>query len=105
MRLTLAFATLALALLAPIVSRASNCEAIRQKIEARIQASGATAWTLVTVPADKPTPGKVVGQCDQGRQKIVYQPSASAPSRSEPPILTECKDGSVSMGGDCPAKR
>lgn len=101
MRLTLPFATLALALLAPAVSRASNCEAIRQRIEARIQASGATGWALVTVPADKPAPGKVVGQCDLGRQKIVYQPSASGPARSEPPILTECKDGSVTLGGDC----
>ncbi|MFT3955176.1 MAG: DUF1161 domain-containing protein [Piscinibacter sp.] len=90
--------------LAPAVGMASNCEAIQKQIEARIQASGATGWTLATVPADKPVAGKVVGQCDLGRQKIVYQASASAPARSQAPILTECKDGTVSLGGDCPKR-
>lgn len=86
---------------APTASLASNCEEIQKQIEARIRASGATGWTLSTVPVDKPAPGKVVGQCDRGRQKIVYQRAASSPARSEPPILTECKDGTVSLGGDC----
>lgn len=102
-RLAVLAATLAIA--SSAWSQAGNCEAIRKQIEARIQASGATGWTLATVPADKPVPGKVVGQCDLGRQKIVYQASASAPAGSPPPILTECKDGSVSLGGDCPARR
>lgn len=89
------------AALTPATVLASNCDTIQKQIEARIQASGATGWTLVTVPVDKPIAGKVVGQCDLGRQKIVYQSGASAPARSQPPILTECKDGTVSMGGDC----
>lgn len=87
--------------LMPAVSLASNCETIQKQIEARIHASGATGWTLVTAPIEKPMAGKVVGQCDLGRQKIVYQSAASAPARSQPPILTECKDGTVSLGGDC----
>lgn len=89
------------AALAPAVGLASNCETIQKQIEARIQASGATGWALVTAPIDKPVAGKVVGQCDLGRQKIVYQSAASAPARKQPPILTECKDGTVSLGGDC----
>lgn len=89
------------ATLTPAVGLASNCETIQKQIEARIQASGATGWTLVTAPIDKPVAGKVVGQCDRGRQKIVYQSAVSAPAPSQPPILTECKDGTVSLGGDC----
>ena len=88
----------------PTVGMANNCEAIQQQIEARIKASGATGWTLTTVPVDAQLPGKVVGQCDLGRRKIVYQTGTSAAARAEAPILTECKDGSVSLGGDCPKR-
>lgn len=96
---------LALAIaLTPTVGMANNCEAIQQQIEARIKASGATGWTLTTVPIDAKVPGKVVGQCDLGRRKIVYQAGTSAAARAEAPILTECKDGSVSLGGDCPKR-
>jgi len=52
-----------------------------------------------------------VGSCELGTRKIVYQregaesaPAAvPAPSRSpeDDDILTECKDGTVSVGGDC----
>jgi hypothetical protein len=98
----------------------SNCEPLQAQIDARIRASGVARFSLTTVPADAPVPGKVVGSCDRGRRKIVYLPadaaeaatgSASrtaapaarppaAASRAEP-ILTECKDGTVSLGGDC----
>jgi hypothetical protein len=53
----------------------------------------------------------VVGSCELGSKKIVYQrevgsapPGAGpAPARSpeDADILTECKDGTVSVGGDC----
>lgn len=94
---------LAIALM-PAASLANNCETIQKQIETRIKASGAVGWTLTTVPVDTQVPGKVVGQCDLGRRKIVYQPAASAAGRPEPPLLTECKDGSVSLGGDCPKR-
>jgi Protein of unknown function (DUF1161) len=94
---------LAMALM-PAVGMANNCEAIQQQIEARIKASGATGWTLTTVPVDTQLPGKVVGQCDLGRRKIVYQAGTIAAARAEAPILTECRDGSVSLGGDCPKR-
>jgi len=93
--------------LIPSAGMANNCEAIQQKIEARIKASGATGWTLTTVPVDTALPGKVVGQCDLGRRKIVYQPDSKgtgAAAKAEAPILTECRDGSVSLGGDCPKR-
>lgn len=90
--------------LMPAMGLANNCEVIQKQIEARIKPSGAVGWTLITVPVDTQVSGKVVGQCDLGRQKIVYQRAAGAAAKPEPPILTECKDGSVSLGGDCPKR-
>jgi Protein of unknown function (DUF1161) len=98
-------------------SAAPNCDAIRAQVDAKIRASGVSNFTLNTVAADASVAGKVVGSCDLGTRKIVYvagpQPAAaaaaSAPSASRPapvrakgePMLTECKDGSSSVGGDC----
>lgn len=80
---------------------AETCEAIQARIDAKIRASGVQAFTLRTVDAAAKVDGKVVGSCDLGTKKIVYA-QTSAPARAVPDaILTECKDGSVSMGGDC----
>ena len=101
-RLILTLATLSLASSA---SWANNCDAIRSQIETKIKASGVTDFSLAVVEADARTAGRVVGTCDLGTKKIVYATSsASAPSSAKPkpqPILTECKDGSVSLGGEC----
>lgn len=82
-----------------------NCASIRAGIEAKVRASGVAHFTLSTVAADARVAGKVVGTCDRGAKKIVYvQAAASAqamPPRGPDRILTECKDGSVSVGGDC----
>jgi Protein of unknown function (DUF1161) len=96
---------------------APNCDAIRAQVDAKIRASGVSNFTLNTVASDAPVTGKVVGTCDLGTRKIVYVPGpqsavavaagASSASRSAPvrakgePMLTECKDGSSSLGGDC----
>ena len=87
-------------------SHANNCDSIRSEIEAKIRASGVASFTLATVEADARVPGKVVGTCDLGTKKIIYAPSKSPESepKAKPPaepVLTECKDGSVSRGGDC----
>ena len=89
----------------------SNCETLRAQIETKIAASGVTNFSVVTVDAAATASGQVVGSCELGTKKIVYQreggaasppPSAtSAPASRSEPILTECKDGSVSMGGSC----
>ena len=85
-------------------AQADNCETIRAGIDAKIRASGASGYALTVVDADAKVPvGRVVGSCAVGTKKIVYAPAdaaASAPARDEP-ILTECKDGSVTRGGDC----
>ncbi|MDZ4356963.1 MAG: DUF1161 domain-containing protein [Variovorax sp.] len=89
----------------------SNCETLRAEIEAKIAASGVTNFSVVTVDAAATASGQVVGSCDLGTKKIVYQreggaaspapAAASAPAPRGEPMLTECKDGSVSMGGSC----
>lgn len=99
-------AALALAFLAP-ASHADNCEPIRAGIETRIRNSGVPSFTLSVVPAEARVPGRVVGTCARGTRKIVYVASAASPpapgkpARDREPILTECKDGSTSVGGDC----
>ena len=104
--LRLAFTTATL-FLASSASSANNCDAIRSQIEAKVRASGVAGFTLSTVEADTRVAGRVVGTCDLGTKKIVYlaaNPSASEQAQSKPPterILTECKDGSVSLGGEC----
>ena len=97
---------------------AENCEALRTQIESKIAAAGVTRFTVVTVDANAEASGQVVGTCELGSKKIVYQregappappapPAPDAASNGAPPraaderILTECKDGTVSVGGDC----
>jgi hypothetical protein len=84
----------------------NNCESIRTQIDAKVRA-GVANFVLSVVEASTRVSGKVVGTCDLGTKKIAYNPSSmSAPPRpraspAEEPILTECKDGSVTVGGDC----
>lgn len=111
----LAFAAI-LSLALVVTAHAGNCEDIRARIDAKIKATGVEKYALTIVDAGASATGKVVGSCDRGSKKIVYNKETSAgearvappaPARSKPSsskssaILTECKDGSVSVGGDC----
>ena len=85
----------------------NNCESIRTQIDAKVRAAGVADFALSVVEASARVSGKVVGTCDLGTKKIVYSPSSvSVPPRpkgspAQEPIPTECKDGSVTVGGDC----
>lgn len=53
-----------------------DCEALKAEIEAKIQAQGVTSYTLEIVTAQQALqqdPSMVVGSCNYGRMKIVYQ--------------------------------
>lgn len=100
----------ALLLAAPAVHAASNCDAIREQIEAKLRAGGLKTFALEVVDADAPPRGKVLGSCERGTKRIVQlgstttanvAPAAPPKTPSREPILTECKDGRVSVGGDC----
>jgi hypothetical protein len=87
---------------------AEPCETLRAQIEARIAAAGVTRFTVTAVDASTVAAGQVVGSCELGSKKIVYQrepatgAEAAAPRPGGDQILTECKNGRVSIGGDCP---
>ena len=50
------------------------CEELREEIEVKIQAAGVASNTLEIVPnEDAQDPRMVVGSCDGGTQKIIYQ--------------------------------
>jgi len=120
----------ALAFATSAVHAADNCEPLRAKIESQIAGAGVVDFTVNTVDAAADAPGKVVGQCGNGLRKIVYargtgaaraaptpptapaganavvprvraKPKAGHKITPEEAILTECKDGTVSMGGRC----
>jgi hypothetical protein len=88
---------------------AITCDELRADVEARIRNSGVTQFSVSVVEAAASSAGKVVGTCDRGARKLLYTQAAPSDqveplhrdSKKAPPILTECKDGSVSLGGDC----
>ncbi|WP_263263574.1 DUF1161 domain-containing protein [Pseudomonas sp. RIT-PI-S] len=65
----------AFALAAATVSAApKDCAELKAEIEAKIQAQGVVAYTLEVVPAAEANdPNMVVGSCEYGTRKIVYQ--------------------------------
>ena len=101
----------------PCFAAGKDCEQLRAEVMRRYEAGGIAAPELQLLPSSSATSGKVVGSCDLGSRKLVYlggksgHPSlpASAPTGARQagtavPVLTECKDGTVSMGGSCKAK-
>lgn len=91
----------------PAAHAATGCEQLRSEVEGKIAAGGVTRFSVTVVDANAPvTSGKVVGSCELGSKKLVYEttPTAAAPAARGPGserILTECRDGTVSMGGAC----
>jgi hypothetical protein len=87
------------------VAQAGNCEPLREQIAARFKAGGLAQVQLVVVDAAASAPGRVVGSCERGTRKIVQLGAGGMPPKAAPrqdeAILTECKDGTVRMGGTC----
>jgi hypothetical protein len=112
----------AMALLSALHCHAITCDELRPEVEARIRAGGVTQFSVTVAEAVEPSAGKVVGACDHGAKKLIYLPGVPplkpmmtpvvkptaaprvAPAESlkkNEQIVTECKDGSVSLQGDC----
>jgi len=49
------------------------CEELKAEIEAKLKEKGVKAYTLEIVPAQDVKDKKVVGSCDGGTKKIIYQ--------------------------------
>lgn len=96
-----------------------NCEEIRSGIERKIRAAGAATITVTALEPGASAPGQVVGRCAQGTRVIVYRrelasaaatapgPAPSPPAATAPrptAVITECRDGSAPVNGQCPKK-
>jgi Protein of unknown function (DUF1161) len=79
---------------------AQSCEDLRSQIESKISGAGVSNFKVIVVQGSEAVRGQVVGSCELGTRKIVYQRDSIPVPRNER-ILTECKDGTVSVGGDC----
>ncbi|NQD91486.1 DUF1161 domain-containing protein [Pseudomonas sp. CrR25] len=56
------------------VAAPKPCEELKQEIEVKIQAAGVASYTLEIVTNDEVhDPSMVVGSCDGGSKKIIYQ--------------------------------
>ncbi|MFI8482114.1 DUF1161 domain-containing protein [Pseudomonas sp. NPDC078700] len=71
-----ALITLGAGLLGSLSAQAAvkPCDELKQEIEVKIQASGVQSYTLEVVPnSDVEDENMVVGSCDGGTKKIIYQ--------------------------------
>ena len=70
----LTIAVLASLLATTALAAPKPCEELKAEIEAKIQAAGVASYTLEIVPnAEVSDPNMVVGSCENGSKKIVYQ--------------------------------
>ncbi len=49
------------------------CGELKSEIQAKLEAKGVKNYTLDIVEKDKPAEGTVVGSCEAGSKKIVFQ--------------------------------
>lgn len=69
-----------------------DCSTLKTKIEDGLKAKGVQGYSLtVVVKSDSSTPGKVVGTCDGGAQKILYDRAAASKPASQPPAAPAAK--------------
>jgi len=60
---------------------AKPCEELKDEITKKLDAKGVKGYTLDIVAKDKDAKGKIVGTCDGGTKKIIYN-RAPAPAES-----------------------
>ena len=58
------------------------CEELKTEIATKLDAKGVKGYTLDIVAKDKDAEGKIVGTCDGGSKKIIYN---RAPAPAETP--------------------
>ena len=56
----------------------TSCEEVTAQIETKIKAKGVKDFTLTVIAKDEKTDLRVVGTCDGGAKKIVYQRGKSS---------------------------
>ena len=77
--LILAFICSALAV--PVLAAPKPCDELKAEIEAKIQAQGVSVYTLEVVPnSEVHDENMVVGSCENGSKKIIYQNGDGQPA-------------------------
>ena len=57
-----------------VQAKTKPCEELKAEIETKIQSAGVTSYTLEIVRNDEVSdPNMVVGSCENGTKKIIYQ--------------------------------
>ena len=64
---------------------AKPCEELKDEIAKKLDAKGVKGYTLEIIAKDKDAEGKVVGTCDGGTKKIIY-------NRASVPAATPAKE-------------
>ena len=62
-----------LSLAGTAMAAGKDCGELKSEIEAKVQANGASGYTLEIVDKGSATNGKVVGSCEGGTKEIVYK--------------------------------
>jgi hypothetical protein len=73
MKLLLITALIAIALGTTPAHARKDCTELKNEIAAKIDGNGVISYTLEIVPVDVESTGKVVGSCNGGTERIVYQ--------------------------------
>lgn len=63
---------------------AKPCDDLKTEIAGKLDAKGVKAYTLDIVAKDKDADGKVVGTCEGGTKKIVYNRASASPQAPAP---------------------
>ena len=50
-----------------------SCEELKTRIEKKVQGKGVTGYTLIVTGKDTETKNRVVGTCEKGTMKIIYE--------------------------------
>ena len=66
---------------APAYAQRKPCEELKAEIEVKIRNNGVKEFTLTIVPNAEVKDQQVVGSCDGGTKKIIYQPGAPAAAK------------------------
>ena len=72
--------TMALLLVSTAAFAAKPCDELKTEIAAKIDANHVSGYTLEIVAMDQVGDRKVVGSCEGGTKKIVYQRQGSVPA-------------------------